>query len=107
MALATWAITLTHYKLIIHESPFGLWLTTALESLGPELAGIVIGIVIIVLSVIGVVFSSVSVGLHASADANVGADARDKVAREAIRMATHYSAFGVATTLMEPEPIAR
>lgn len=35
--------------------------------------------------------------------ANVGADTRDKIAREAIRMATHYSAFGVATTLMEPE----
>lgn len=47
LAFAIWAITLTHYKLIIHESSLGLWLTTALESLGPELAGIVIGIVII------------------------------------------------------------
>lgn len=35
--------------------------------------------------------------------ANLGAETRDKIAREAIRMATHYSAFGVANTLMEHE----
>lgn len=34
---------------------------------------------------------------------NLGRPTCDEIAREAIRMATHYSAFGVAATLMEPE----
>lgn len=34
---------------------------------------------------------------------NVGVDTRDKIARHAIKMAAHYSAFGVAATLMEHE----
>ncbi|MFO1018220.1 MAG: hypothetical protein U1E03_11520 [Hyphomonadaceae bacterium] len=35
--------------------------------------------------------------------ANIGRETRDKIAREAIRMATHYSGFGVAATISEHE----
>ena len=45
--LAVWAISPNHYELVIaHREPW-LWLTTALVSVGPELAGIVIGVVTI------------------------------------------------------------
>lgn len=45
--LAVWAITLEHYNLLMGQSGFARWCTTALKNIGPELAGIVIGIVII------------------------------------------------------------
>lgn len=45
--LALWAVTLNHYHLVIGHSNFGLWATTFLVSVGPELAGIVIGVVTI------------------------------------------------------------
>jgi len=45
--LVIWAITLSHYNLVIGYSELSLWLTVALTNVGPELAGIVIGVVII------------------------------------------------------------
>jgi uncharacterized protein YjbI with pentapeptide repeats len=47
LALAICAINLSHTGQVINNTPLGLWLTTALTNLGPELAGIVIGIVTI------------------------------------------------------------
>lgn len=47
LGLAIWAITLNRHGLVIaHHEPW-LWLTVALVSVGPELAGIVIGVVTI------------------------------------------------------------
>lgn len=45
LGLAIWSITLERYTLVIGYSETFLWLTTALKSVGPELAGIVIGVV--------------------------------------------------------------
>ena len=47
LGLAIWAITLNRYELVIADHEPWLWLTTALVSVGPELAGIVIGVVTI------------------------------------------------------------
>lgn len=47
LGLAIWAITLNHYGLVIANHEPWLWLTVALVSVGPELAGIVIGVVTI------------------------------------------------------------
>jgi|CXWK01.1.fsa_nt_gi hypothetical protein len=47
LSLAVWAITLNHHDRVIAHSEPWLWLTTALVSVGPELAGIVIGVVTI------------------------------------------------------------
>jgi hypothetical protein len=47
VVLAVWAIVLDHYDLVISNSELGLLLTTALISVGPELAGIVVGVVTI------------------------------------------------------------
>lgn len=47
LLLAAWAISLNHYDLVIANRQPWLWLTTALVSVGPELAGIVIGVVTI------------------------------------------------------------
>lgn len=45
--LAAWAISLNHFNRVIANHEPWLWLTTALVSVGPELAGIVIGVVTI------------------------------------------------------------
>ena len=45
--LAIWAISLEHFKLVLGYSGLFPWLTTALKSVGPELAGVVIGVVAI------------------------------------------------------------
>lgn len=47
LGLAIWAITLNRYELVLANHEPWLWLTVALVSVGPELAGIVIGIVTI------------------------------------------------------------
>lgn len=47
LGLAVWAITLNRYGLVIANHEPWLWLTVALTSVGPELAGIVIGVVTI------------------------------------------------------------
>lgn len=47
LGLAVWAITLNRYGLVIANHEPWLWLTVALVSVGPELAGIVIGVVTI------------------------------------------------------------
>ena len=47
LLLAVWAITLNRYGLVIANHDPWLWLTIALVSVGPELAGIVIGVVTI------------------------------------------------------------
>jgi uncharacterized protein YjbI with pentapeptide repeats len=47
LLLAVWAITLNRYGLVIANREPWLWLTVALVSVGPELAGIVIGVVTI------------------------------------------------------------
>ena len=47
LGLAIWAITLNRYGLVIANHEPWLWLTVALVSMGPELAGIVIGVVTI------------------------------------------------------------
>lgn len=53
LLLAIWALTLVFLEeyrgleLVIANSAVGLWLTAALKSVGPELAGIVIGVVTI------------------------------------------------------------
>lgn len=47
LLLAIWAITLDTYNLVIGDSALAKWLTTALKSVAPELAGIVIGVVTI------------------------------------------------------------
>ena len=47
LGLAVWAITLNRYDLVIADREPWLWLTVALVSVGPELAGIVIGVVTI------------------------------------------------------------
>lgn len=47
LGLAIWAITLNRYGLVIANHEPWLWLTVALVSVGPELAGIVIGVVTI------------------------------------------------------------
>lgn len=47
LGLAIWAITLNRYELVIANHEPWLWLTVALVSVGPELAGIVIGVVTI------------------------------------------------------------
>ena len=47
LGLAVWAITLNRYELVIANREPWLWLTVALVSVGPELAGIVIGVVTI------------------------------------------------------------
>lgn len=47
LGLAIWAITLNRYGLVIANYEPWLWLTVALVSVGPELAGIVIGVVTI------------------------------------------------------------
>lgn len=47
MLLAIWAITLNRYELVIANQEPWLWLTIGLVSVGPELAGIVIGVVTI------------------------------------------------------------
>lgn len=43
--MAIWAISLQHFTLVLGQSEMMLWLTTALVSVGPELAGIAIGVV--------------------------------------------------------------
>lgn len=51
--LAIWALTLIYYEefrsveLVVANSTVGMWLTVALKSMGPELAGIVVGVVTI------------------------------------------------------------
>lgn len=47
LLLAIWALTLSHLELVIAHSEPWLWLTDALIEVGPELAGIVIGVVTI------------------------------------------------------------
>lgn len=47
LLLAVWALTLSHFELVIANSEPWLWLTDALSNVGPELAGIVIGVVTI------------------------------------------------------------
>lgn len=47
LLLAIWSITLEHNHLVIGYSAFASWLTTALTGVGPELAGIVIGVLTI------------------------------------------------------------
>lgn len=47
LGLAVWAITLNRYELVIANDEPWLWLTVALVSVGPELAGIVMGVVTI------------------------------------------------------------
>jgi uncharacterized protein YjbI with pentapeptide repeats len=47
LLLAVWAITLESNHLVIGYSKIATWFTVALKSVGPELAGIVIGVVII------------------------------------------------------------
>jgi uncharacterized protein YjbI with pentapeptide repeats len=47
LLLAAWAISLNHLNRVIASHEPWLWLTTALVSVGPELAGIVIGVVTI------------------------------------------------------------
>lgn len=47
LLLAIWALTLSHFDLLIAYSEPWLWLTDALIQVGPELAGIVIGVVTI------------------------------------------------------------
>ena len=47
LGLAVWAITLNRYELVIADHEPWLWLSVALIDVGPELAGIVIGVVTI------------------------------------------------------------
>ena len=47
LGLAIWAITLNRYGLVMADHEPWLWLTVALVSVGPEMAGIVIGVVTI------------------------------------------------------------
>lgn len=45
LLLAVWAVTLDHFDLVLGNREPWLWLTTALVSVGPEFASIVIGVI--------------------------------------------------------------
>jgi len=45
LLLAVWAVTLDHFDLVLGNREPWLWMTTALVSVGPEFASIVIGVV--------------------------------------------------------------